>query len=92
MVWPHWAPARSPTARTPLPSIRARRVSPSIQRQILGASQYSTGVSSAYGTGAGAFTSIAQASATASVDETLSFSVVANGAYNYATNNFASFR
>jgi flagellin-like hook-associated protein FlgL len=61
------------------------------QRQILGASQYSTGVSSAYGTGAGAFTSIEQTSTAASVDETLSFSVVASGAYDYATNNFASF-
>jgi flagellin-like hook-associated protein FlgL len=61
------------------------------QRQILGASQYSTNVSSAYGTGAGAFTSIDQTSTASSVDETVSFSAIATGAYDYATNNFTSF-
>ncbi len=59
------------------------------QRQILGASAYSAGASSAYGTGAPAFTSVAIAGAT-SVDETLTFSV-SGGAFDYTTNNFTSF-
>ncbi|CAN0462608.1 unnamed protein product, partial [Phaeothamnion confervicola] len=60
------------------------------QRQILGASDYSAAASSSYGTGSGAFTSIALTSSGVSVDETVAFSVTANGAYNYATNNFDS--
>jgi flagellin-like hook-associated protein FlgL len=59
------------------------------ERQILGASAYSANVSSAYGTGAPAFTSVAF-TGTVSVDETLSFSVT-GGAFNYTTNNFDSF-
>jgi hypothetical protein len=60
------------------------------ERQILGASAYTGAASSAYGTGAPAFTSVALVAGTASVDESLSFAV--NGSnFNYATNNFASF-
>ena len=60
------------------------------ERQILGASQYSAAVSSAYGTGAPAFTSVAIASGTVSVDETIS--LTATGlAFNYTTNNFGAF-
>lgn len=60
------------------------------ERQILGASQYSAAVSSAYGTGAPAFTSVAIASGTVSVDETIS--LTATGlAFNYTTNNFSAF-
>jgi flagellin-like hook-associated protein FlgL len=59
------------------------------QRQILGASAYSAAASSAYGTGAPAFTSVALAGTT-SVDESLSFSVT-GAAFNYTTNNFTSF-
>ena len=60
------------------------------QRQILGASAYTGAASSAYGTGAPAFTSVALTSGTASVDETLSFQV--NGTnFNYTTNNFGNF-
>ncbi|MGH6891363.1 MAG: flagellin [Dongiaceae bacterium] len=60
------------------------------QRQILGASLYSAAVSSAYGTGSPAITSVALASGTVSVDETLTFTAT-GAAFNYATNNFTSF-
>jgi flagellin-like hook-associated protein FlgL len=59
------------------------------ERQILGASAYSAAVSSAYGTGAPAFTSVTVSSA-GTIDETLSFSVTGS-AFNYTTNNFGSF-
>jgi len=60
------------------------------ERQILGASQYSGAASSAYGTGAPAFTSVAISSGATSVDETLNFSVTGS-AFNYTTNNFDAF-
>ncbi|HEY1384063.1 MAG TPA: flagellin [Dongiaceae bacterium] len=59
------------------------------ERQILGASAYSANVSSAYGTGAPAFTSVAF-SGTVSVDETLSLTAVGSS-FNYTTNNFDVF-
>ncbi|WP_119301926.1 flagellin N-terminal helical domain-containing protein [Dongia deserti] len=59
------------------------------ERQILGASKYSSAVSSAYGTGAPAFTSVTLSSG-GTVDETLSFSVTGTS-FNYTTNNFANF-
>jgi flagellin-like hook-associated protein FlgL len=61
------------------------------QRQILGASEIDAAASSSYGTGSGAFTSISLTGTNVSVDETVSFTVTANGTYNYATNNFNSF-
>lgn len=61
------------------------------QRQILGASEYTANASSAYGTGSGAFTSVELTGTNVSVDETVSFTVTANGNFNYATNNFNSF-
>lgn len=61
------------------------------QRQILGASEITAAASSSYGTGSGAFTSISLTGTNVSVDETVSFTVTANGTYNYATNNFNSF-
>ena len=60
------------------------------ERQILGASQYTAAVSSAYGTGSPAFTSVALASGTVSVDETISLTAVGNG-FNYVTNTFNSY-
>ena len=60
------------------------------ERQILGASQYSAGVSSAYGTGAPAFTSVALASGTVSVDETISLAATGQS-FNYVTNTFDSY-
>ena len=60
------------------------------ERQILGASQYSGAVSSAYGTGAPAFSSVALTSGATSVDETLTFAVTGS-AFNYTTNNFDAF-
>jgi flagellin len=59
------------------------------ERQILGASQYSAAVSSAYGTGAPAFTSV-DFTGTVSVDETLSFTATGTN-FNYTTNNFGTF-
>jgi flagellin-like hook-associated protein FlgL len=60
------------------------------ERQILGASSYTEAVSSAYGTGAPAFTSVAIASGTVSVDETIA--LTATGAsFNYVTNTFDSY-
>jgi flagellin-like hook-associated protein FlgL len=59
------------------------------QRQILGASAYSAAVSTAYGTGAPAITSITANSA-GTVDESLSFSATATS-FNYTTNNFENF-
>jgi len=60
------------------------------QRQILGASAYTGAASSAYGTGAPAFTSVAITSGAASVDESLGFQVTGS-AFNYTTNNFDAF-
>jgi len=60
------------------------------ERQILGASAYTGAASSAYGTGAPAFTSVELTSGTASVDETLNFSAVGSN-FNYTTNNFDNF-
>ena len=59
------------------------------ERQILGASAYSANVSSAYGTGAPAFTSVAF-TGTVSVDETLTLTA-AGTSFNYTTNNFDTF-
>ena len=59
------------------------------ERQILGASQYSAAVSSAYGTGAPAFTSVTH-TGTVSVDETLSLTASGTN-FNYTTNNFGTF-
>ena len=59
------------------------------ERQILGASQYSSNVSAAYGTGAPAFTSISF-TGTVSVDETLSLTASGTN-FNYTTNNFGTF-
>jgi flagellin-like hook-associated protein FlgL len=59
------------------------------ERQILGASKYSSAVSSAYGTGAPAFSSISLSSG-GTVDETLSFSAVGTS-FNYTSNNFDTF-
>lgn len=60
------------------------------ERQILGASQYSAGVSAAYGTGSPAFTSVALASGTVSVDETISLASTGQS-FNYITNTFDSY-
>jgi flagellin-like hook-associated protein FlgL len=60
------------------------------ERQILGASAYTAGVSSAYGTGSPAFTSVALASGTVSVDETISIAATGQS-FNYATNTFDSY-
>ncbi|HEU4498826.1 MAG TPA: hypothetical protein VFR60_05770, partial [Sphingomicrobium sp.] len=59
------------------------------ERQILGASQYSANVSSAYGTGSPAFTSVAF-TGTVSVDETISLTATGTS-FNYTTNNFETF-
>src|SRR5688572_12274541 len=59
------------------------------ERQILGASAYSANVSSAYGTGAPAFTSVAF-TGTVSVDETLTLTAAGTN-FNYTTNNFDTF-
>jgi flagellin-like hook-associated protein FlgL len=59
------------------------------ERQILGASAYSANVSSAYGTGAPAFTSVSF-TGTVSVDETLTLTA-AGTSFNYTTNNFDTF-
>src|SRR5262245_3708172 len=59
------------------------------QRQILGASQYSAAASSAYGTGAPAFTSVTF-TGTVSVDESLSLTASGTN-FNYTTNNFGTF-
>ncbi len=59
------------------------------QRQILGASAYSAAVSTAYGTGAPAITSITAASA-GTVDESLTITA-AGTSFNYTTNTFSSF-
>jgi flagellin-like hook-associated protein FlgL len=59
------------------------------ERQILGASAYSAAVSSAYGTGAPAFTSVAF-TGNVSVDETVSLTAVGSS-FNYTTNNFDTF-
>jgi flagellin-like hook-associated protein FlgL len=59
------------------------------ERQILGASAYSAAVSSAYGTGAPAFTSV-DFSGTVSVDDTLTLTAVGSS-FNYTTNNFGTF-
>lgn len=61
------------------------------ERQILGASEYSAAVSTAYGTGAGAFTGITLASAAGvNADTKVTFTATA-GAYDYVNNTFASF-
>jgi flagellin-like hook-associated protein FlgL len=60
------------------------------ERQILGASAYTGAASSAYGTGAPAFSSVAITSGATSVDESLTFSVTATS-FNYTTNNFDGF-
>src|SRR5688572_4768315 len=88
MVCPHSARARFRKARTRSRSIPAPRITVD-ERQILGASAYSAGVSSAYGTGAPAFTSV-EFTGTVSVDETLSLTA-AGTSFNYTTNNFAEF-
>jgi flagellin-like hook-associated protein FlgL len=60
------------------------------ERQILGASKYTAGVSSAYGTGAPAFTSVDITSTAVSVDETIGLTA-AGTSYNYTTNTFDSY-
>lgn len=60
------------------------------ERQILGASAYTEAVSSAYGTGAPAFTSVEIASGTVSVDETVSLTATGQS-FNYVTNTFDSY-
>jgi flagellin-like hook-associated protein FlgL len=60
------------------------------ERQILGASAYTAGVSSAYGTGAPAFTSVAIAGGTVSVDETIALTSTGQS-FNYVTNTFDSY-
>jgi flagellin-like hook-associated protein FlgL len=60
------------------------------ERQILGASAYTGAASSAYGTGAPAFSSVAITAGATSVDETISFSVTGTS-FNYTTNNFDGF-
>jgi flagellin-like hook-associated protein FlgL len=61
------------------------------ERQILGASEYTAGVSSAYGTGAGAFTNVTLATATGiTADSKVTLSATA-GAYDYVNNTFSSF-
>ncbi|MEZ5831470.1 MAG: flagellin [Dongiaceae bacterium] len=60
------------------------------ERQILGASQYTAAVSSAYGTGAPAFTSVAINSGTVSADESVALTATGQS-YNYVTNTFDSF-
>jgi flagellin-like hook-associated protein FlgL len=60
------------------------------ERQILGASAYTGAVSSAYGTGAPAFSSVAITAGATSVDETLNFSATGTS-FNYTTNNFDGF-
>ncbi|HEY1384938.1 MAG TPA: flagellin, partial [Dongiaceae bacterium] len=59
------------------------------ERQILGASKYSGAASSAYGTGAPAFTSISVASA-GDLDDTVALTAT-GGTFNYVTNNFDSY-
>ena len=61
------------------------------ERQILGASKYSAAVSTAYGTGAGAFTNITLASAAGVNADTKVTLTASAGAYDYVTNTFASF-
>jgi flagellin-like hook-associated protein FlgL len=61
------------------------------ERQILGASEYTAGVSSSYGTGAGAFTNVTLATATGiTADSKVTLSATA-GAYDYVNNTFTSF-
>ncbi|NJM91606.1 MAG: hypothetical protein HC861_02130 [Rhodospirillaceae bacterium] len=60
------------------------------ERQILGASAYTEAVSSAYGTGAPAFTSVEIASGTVSVDETIALTATGQS-FNYVTNTFDSY-
>src|SRR5688572_21055613 len=88
MVCPHSARARFRKARTRSRSIPAPRITVD-ERQILGASAYSANVSSAYGTGAPAFTSVAF-TGTVSVDETLTLTAAGTN-FNYTTNNFDTF-
>src|SRR5262245_5443654 len=58
------------------------------ERQILGASAYSAGVSGVYGTGSGAFTNLQAASAsTLTSDDKVVLSATGNS-FNYATNSF----
>ncbi|HEX6118285.1 MAG TPA: flagellin [Dongiaceae bacterium] len=60
------------------------------ERQILGASKYTAGVSSAYGTGAPAFTSVDITSTAVSVDESIGLTATGSS-YNYTTNTFDSY-
>ena len=60
------------------------------ERQILGASSYTEAVSSAYGTGAPAFTSVEIASGTVSVDESIALTATGQS-FNYVTNTFDSY-
>ncbi len=61
------------------------------ERQILGASEYSASASTAYGTGAGAFTNITLASAAGVNADTKVTLTASAGAYDYVSNTFASF-
>jgi flagellin-like hook-associated protein FlgL len=59
------------------------------ERQIMGASAYSANVSSAYGTGAGAFNNVAMSGSAASDDKVVLTAV--GNSFNYATNTFGDF-
>ena len=61
------------------------------ERQILGASAFSAGVSGTYGTGSGAFTNLAVASASTITDDSTVQLTAAGAAFDYATNTFGSF-
>jgi flagellin-like hook-associated protein FlgL len=61
------------------------------ERQILGASKYSAAVSTAYGTGAGAFTNVTLSSAAGVNGDTKVTLTATAGAYDYVNNTFASF-
>src|SRR6185369_13739358 len=61
------------------------------QRQILGASAYTAGVSSTYGTGGGAFTGLTVASSSTITDDSTVQLSATGAAYDYVTNTFGSF-
>lgn len=61
------------------------------ERQILGASAYTAGVSSAYGTGAGAFTNVQLATSTGVVADSKMTLTATAAAYDYVNNTFTSF-
>ena len=61
------------------------------ERQILGASAYTAGVSGVYGTGAGAFSGLEVSSASTITADTKVVLSATGASFNYATNSFSSF-